>query len=369
MTAESSIDVALLNFAFWPEVQRGSERIVHDLAMDLGELGHRPHLITSHRGRPRRSFEYGLEITRHWRPPTRPLAMRNIDRFVTHLPFTYASLRRQRSEVAHAFFPTDALAGAYWTQTTGRPSVFSYMGIPQRAVSSTPRGRLRILEYSTRMSSAVTVLSRAAQEAMWRWLGVEAHLVYPGVRLEDFTPADERDEHPTIVCAAATDDARKRVDLLVRAFALVRRERPTARLLLLRPDDPHLRARLAGESDGVEFFAPDMSGVADVFRRAWVSALTSYREAFGLVVVESLACGTPVVGTRDGGIPEILDRPEIGRLFDGDDPRDVARAILETLDLVADPSTVMACRRRAEDFSTRAGALAYEKLYRALMAV
>jgi glycosyltransferase involved in cell wall biosynthesis len=224
------------------------------------------------------------------------------------------------------------------------------------------------LEIATRGSSAVTVLSRAAQEGMWRWLGVEAHLIYPGVRLDLFEPGGERAEHPTIACAAAVDDDRKRIGLLVAAFALVRRQRPEASLLLVRPENPDLRAKLIDQTDGIEFFDPNVTGVADVFRRAWVSALTSYNEAFGLVVVESLACGTPVVATRDGGIPEILDRPEVGRLFEGDDPRVVADKLLEGLELSQDPATAGACRARSEDFSTLAGARAYEALYRDLLA-
>jgi phosphatidylinositol alpha-mannosyltransferase len=359
--------VALLNFAFWPEVQRGSERILHDLAVDLVALAHEPRLITSHRGAPRRSVEDGFAITRHWRPPRRLLKLRKIEPNLTHLPFSYASLRLGSDDLAQAFFPTDAVAAARWSRESGRPAVFAHMGIPQREVISTPRLRLRVLQEATRASAAVTVLSRAAQEGMWRWLGVEARLIHPGVRLDMFAPGGERDEQPTIACGAAVDDDRKRIGLLVKAFALVRRQRPGARLVLLRPEDPAVAERFAAETDGIEFFDPDTSGVADVFRRAWVTALTSYKEAFGLVVVESLACGTPVVGTRDGGIPEILDRPEVGRLFDGDDPRTVADCLLEALELAGDPATRAACRARAEDFSTMTTARAYESLYRELL--
>ena len=75
---------------------------------------------------------------------------------------------------------------------------------------------------------------------------------------------------------------------------------------------------------------PDPSRVASVYREAWVSVLPSVGEALGLVLVEALACGTPVVGSRLDGIPEVIDRNEIGRLFDGDDPAALATALLET---------------------------------------
>ena len=47
--------------------------------------------------------------------------------------------------------------------------------------------------------------------------------------------------------------------------------------------------------------------LVDAYRSAWVSALPSHDEAFGLVLAEALACGTPVVGSNDGGVPELID--------------------------------------------------------------
>jgi len=55
------------------------------------------------------------------------------------------------------------------------------------------------------------------------------------------------------------------------------------------------------------------------FNAANASCLLSSREGHPNVVVESLACGTPVVGTRAGGIPEILTRPELGILVEGNE--------------------------------------------------
>jgi glycosyltransferase involved in cell wall biosynthesis len=83
--------------------------------------------------------------------------------------------------------------------------------------------------------------------------------------------------------------------------------------------------------------------------------------------VESLACGTPVFGARDGGAHEIVDRPEIGRLFAEPDAQDVARAMLEALELAEAPATAAACRARALDFTTRRTARAHLALYERLL--
>lgn len=365
MSEPESLRVALLNPFFWPEVRRGSERVLHDLGVELTQLGCAPTLITSHPHPPDRSSEYGFEVRRHWRPPE-PWTRRGIEPHLSHVPFSYLSLRAGEYDLAHAVYPTDALAALRWGARAGRPAVFSYMGRPSRRMTANKRMRKPILERVIPGSDAVITLSRSARDAMWRWFAVDSHVINPAVDLEAFTPGEGRADAPTIACAGAVDDARKRIPLLLRAFAVVRRSRPDARLLLTRPERPDLARRLTEDNPGVEL-VPAERHVATVFREAWVSGLTSHNEAFGLVLVESMACGTPVFGARDGGVPEIIDRPEVGRLFDGDVDGEVARAILEALELSEDPGTAAACRSRAEDFDRRSAAEAHLELYRQLI--
>jgi glycosyltransferase involved in cell wall biosynthesis len=365
-----SLRIALLNPCFFPEVRRGSERIIRELADGLIERGHRPRLITSHEGLPRRDIEDGLPVIRHWRPFEGRFSRRWYQQYLTHVPFSYGSLARGDDALAHAFFPTDAAAAARCTERTGKPSVFSYMGLPDRPVLADRRHKLRLLEYVTRGSTEVVVLSEAAADGMRRWLGVTPTVIYPGVDLEVFSPIrEERAREPTIFCAAAPDDARKRVALLASAFGLVRRERPDARLLLVRPSDPATVKRFGLDQPGIELLDPvDEPGeLAPAYRRAWVSALPSYREAFGVVLIESLACGTPVVGARSGAIPEVLSDERVGLLFDGDDERELARTLLDAFDLSADSATADACVARASDFSSARTTEAHLSLYRRLL--
>jgi glycosyltransferase involved in cell wall biosynthesis len=366
--------VALLNFAFWPEVQRGSERIVHDLAVDLAARGHRPRLITSHSGPSTTSTEDGFEIVRNRRPPDGPLRLRRFQANLSHVPFSYLTLSRGDDELAHAFYQTDALASVAWARKAGRPAVFSYMGIPSRATATYKRGRMKIIEHVIDNSDAVVGLSKTACDALWRWWGVDARLIYPGVDLRAFGiggsgeagaaaagGSAERAEHPTIACAASPDDERKRVPLLVEAFARVRKQRPKARLVLMRPNSRRLQEQLA--VDGVEFFDPSPRAVADVFANAWISALPSRDEAFGLVVVESLATGTPVVAANEAGPAEILDGDGLGVLFDEPTPEAVAKALMDAFELNGD-----ATRKRAADFTSERCAIEHEALYEELLA-
>jgi glycosyltransferase involved in cell wall biosynthesis len=358
--------VALLNPTYWPEVRRGSERFARDLADGLLALGHMPMLITSHRGRPSRMTEDGLEVVRVWRPPDGRLRRRMYEEHLTHMPFSRAALDRADADVAHALYPTDGVTAARWGHRTGRPSVLSYMGIPHRQGLANRRRRLEITLDAARNSSAVVALSAAAAGGFRRWLGVEARVIPPGVDLETFSPGGERSEDPTILCAADAGQPRKRVDLLVEALALVRRERPTARLVVSRPRDAGVAARLSG-IEGVDVADLDDTAVlAAANRSAWVAALPSIGEAFGLVLLEALACGTPVVGSAREAIPELVDRPEIGSTFSGDEPEALATALLEALELTGDPATAAACRARAEEFPRDRTAREYAALYREL---
>jgi len=111
--------------------------------------------------------------------------------------------------------------------------------------------------------------------------------------------------------------------------------------------------------------------MANIYSGLDVVVNTAWREAFGMVVVEAAACGKPVVGTRAGGIPEIITHGEDGYLFP---VRDEAALAGLLTDLVRDP----ALRARLGDagranvlkrFSIAAQARAMEEVYREVAGV
>lgn len=366
-TAIRPLRIDLLHPTFWPEALRGAERIVADLALGLAARGHQPRLITSHPGSPRRSRVSGVRVIRHWRPPDRLLRERGRPAHLTHVPLTYATLRTGRADVVHALFHTDALAAARWSERTGRPSVYTSMGIPSNAWLDGPRGLRAIVGRAATHCDAAVVLSTAAAHGFAESVGMWPRVIHPGVDLTAFTPGQARHPQPTLLCTAALDDPRKRVGLLLEAFALVRSQRPEVRIVVIRPRDASLAEQL--EAAGAELRPPgsDPASLVEAYREAWLCVLPARDEAFGLVSVEALACGTPIVVAADGGGAEIVDSQSVGRIFESGHAEALAESLLSGLTLASHPGTGTACRTRAEVFGTEGTTSAYLALYEELI--
>ncbi len=351
--------VALLHPTYWPEVRRGAERLVHDLAAGLAARGHEPWVLTSHEGPTVRSTEGALTVVRHRRPPDALLRRRALQDHLTHLPFVARTLAREAFDVLHAFHPSDALVALH----SGRPAVLTLVGLPRAEALANRWLRPQALERAVFGSDELVTISAAAQAAAQRWLGRGGRVIHPGTDLAVFRRCAEREPGPVLFCPSALDDPRKRPQLLLGALALVREARPAARLVLSRPRDASTTERL--QAPGVEFV--DVDDEAELTRRyssASVTVLASEAEAYGLVLVESLACGTPVVASADAAGPEIIDRARIGALFDEPSPAALAAAALEALDL---PEPADDCRARAEELSLERCAAEHEALYGELL--
>lgn len=362
------MEVALLHPYYWPEVRRGSERVVHDLAAGLGGAGQGARVVTTRAGqRATTAVEDGVIVRRLGRPPERLASWAGLPRPAAHLPVAFRELRRAAPDVAHAFYVGEGLAAMAWASRTGRPAVYSVMGLPRPEGLGGRRRALAAARHAARGADAVIAISAAVAEGVRRHLGGSPLVIHPGVDLRTFSPGGRRAGEPTVYCAAALQDPRKQVEVLLGAFARVRRARPGARLVLERPPDAALAARLA-DADGVELVEAARDDVTLVtrYRAAWTSVLPSRAEAFGLVLAEGLACGTPGVGTREGGIPEILDDHATGRLFAPGDEAALARALLEALELADDRGTAEACRVHAARFDQERCVREHVALYRSL---
>jgi glycosyltransferase involved in cell wall biosynthesis len=114
----------------------------------------------------------------------------------------------------------------------------------------------------------------------------------------------------------------------------------------------------------VEVLATDRTGsLARAYQSAWATVLPAIHEAFGLVLLESLAAGAPVVAARSGAAPDIAGADGTGRLFEPDDEEDLARAMREALDLSTAPDSAERCREQARRYDWDRVVESYERVY------
>jgi teichuronic acid biosynthesis glycosyltransferase TuaC len=171
--------------------------------------------------------------------------------------------------------------------------------------------------------------------------------------------------------------ARKRVDLLIQAFARLAAERPEARLVIVGdgPERPALEqlARGLGIADKVELTGGlDARAAQERMARSSVMALPSVRESLGAVYLEAMSLGVPALGTRGEGIEEHIEHGVSGILVP---PGDDDTLLAELRALAADPDRARrigeAGRRRflAGPFSWRTNAEAFLALFAQLTRV
>lgn len=293
-----------------------------------------------------------------------PVVIDHRGRGPVRTPAKYASLagravRRARAAdviYAHYLFPT-AAAAALAARAAHIPYVVTAHGQDVRNLDR-PSVR-RATAPALAGASAVIAVSRYLAEGL-RASGLAlppVHVVNMGVDLERFTPGDRAEARarlrlppgdPMVLAVGGLTDRKNPLGLL-QAFARVRAVRPTARLAFV-GDGPLAGAvevgarRLGLERAVVRTGALPHAQVADWVAACDLLALVSRVEPLGIVALEALAGGRPVVATRVGGTREVVPDPRAGRVVDPRDPGAIAGAILALLD---NPPTPAACREAA----------------------
>lgn len=273
---------------------------------------------------------------------------------------------------AHYFYP-DGVAAAMLGQYFNKPVVITARGSDITLFPSYPKPREQI-DWAASQAAAIITVCDALRDEVLR-MGVDAGKVVSlrnGVDLQLFQPVERAAVRAKLGLSRFTLLAVghlvpvKAQELAIGALALL----PDVELLIAGngPNRAMLEqlAQDQGVAERVRFLgALPQTSLRDYYGAADALVLPSEREGWANVLLESMACGTPVIASRVWGTPEVVAAPEAGILMDERSARGVADAVAALRAAYPDRA---ATRRYAERFSwddTTAGQLA---LFRQVLA-
>lgn len=370
--------IAICNPFCWPEVRRGSERIVHELSRFLHERGHRVSVISSHRGasreEDREGVHYFLFRQRFAEHPNRWLSP--LHGFV---PDCYRVLRRESFDAVHCMTYFDGFAAACAKSAHPAPArlVLHLVGIPIRRYFRTIPHDYLMFRRALARADRIIACSRFAVDSLVREFGYPAERLPVPVDLGQFDPKPGPTAGPVcLLFMGDVNEKRKGAELLLRAFPNIREHCPDCRLVFSGQISEARRRNLLAMipemlRSEVEFRGVgELSSLPVLLREATVMVLPSIWETFGMVYLEALASGTPVVGARHSGVPEVIADTAVGTLFEplplegaAGNAEGLVEAVLRSVELARHPDTAGRCRRHAETFGWEKLGPAYEELY------
>ena len=297
------------------------------------------------------------------------------------------AVRRPRPDVVDAHFALYAIAAI--APIVGglrrRPLVVHFQGpwadesVAEGGQGVNVRVKRAIERAVYRRADAVVVLSRAFEELVVDRYGVDpsrVHRIPPGVDTTRFSPGDRADARgrlglgsDTPFVAVAVRRLRSRMGLEVAIEAFSRSAIPGAILVIVGegPERERLEALAAELGAPVRFVGRvDDATLVDWYRAADVSVVPSVAlEGFGLVVLESLACGTPVIASDLEGLRDALDGLEGAQLVAPGSVDELVHAVVRAA--TGATATAEQCREHAERHGWPEVVRRHSQLYRQVL--
>jgi glycosyltransferase involved in cell wall biosynthesis len=255
---------------------------------------------------------------------------------------------------AHYFYP-DGVAAIILGRYFRKPVVITARGTD---VNLIPRYRLprAMIRWAARHAAGIIAVARALKDDLVR-VGIPAErieVLRNGVDLQLFRPIEREaarrklDLYRTTLLSVGHLIPRKAHDLVIQALRWL----PEMDLIVI-GDGPgranlDALARKCGVGDRVRFVAAlAQEDLRNYYGAADALILASSREGWANVLLESMACGTPVVASKAGGTPEVVSAPEAGALMAERTPEAIADAVQRLFARYPDRG---ATRRYAERF-------------------
>jgi len=317
--------------------QGGIERDVAKIATHLDRSRFTPHVCTSYEGGMRYDElrDAGIPILHL---PVESVVSLGALRASVQL-FRY--LKRHSIQVVHAF-DVSGVVGAVTARIAGVPAVLTAQ-LGHRFLLD--RGTRAMLRLSDRFAHAIVVNSEAMRRDMIETERIAAdriELCYNGVDTTEFYPVAPPAPRPEalagnspVIGTVCVLRPEKALPVLQEAFASIRSRVPGVKLAIAGSGGELAAleanaARLGIAADSV--FIPATRRPAAWMRAMDVFVLPSYSESFSNSLLEAMACGCCVVGSRVGGTPELIGENERGRLFASGDAAGLAAQLLLLLE-------------------------------------
>lgn len=363
-------------------VYGGSGVVATELGLELAQRGHEVHFITYAQpfrlsGFVERIYYHEVEV------PTYPL----FEHPPYNLALTVAIHRVARQydlDLLHAHYAVPHATSAWMAKEMLDDNEFRIVttlhGTDITLVGQDPSYQ-SITEFSIQRSDGLTAVSDYLRRETLDHFDIRPDSIRTIPNFVDLSKY-ARDAYPChrsklavegekIITHISNFRAVKRVEDVVRVFARIVKTVPS-RLLLVGDGPERGRveqlARVEGVADRVWFLGKQES-VAELLACSDLFVLPSESEAFGLVALEAMACGVPVVATRVGGIPEVVADGSSGYLAAIGDVDTMAEAGVR---LLCDPDAWQhassAARADAERFSADLVVPRYEAFYEEILA-
>lgn len=267
---------------------------------------------------------------------------------------------------AHYLYP-DGVAAVRVAQSLGKPVLLTARGSDVTLIATFPKQRAMILDAILK-ADAVVAVADALRDELVR-LGAPAEKITTlrnGVDLGRFRPLDREairrrlKLNGPVIASVGSLIARKGHDIVLQAVADMREA-----TLLIAGEGPDARAlqslaRKLKIEDRVRFLgAVSHEDLAEVYNAADALALASTREGWPNVLLESLACGAPVVASDAGGVREVVCSSDAGRVVAARTPEAFAAALGDVIGRADRGAT----RRYAEAHSWQATSEGLTALY------
>jgi glycosyltransferase involved in cell wall biosynthesis len=362
----------LFHCVYFPPEIGGLESHVHYLARALVDRGHEVAVVTSRSmpGVPEEEDMDGIRVVRTWFPSRSPLGW--TAHALGSLPRTVALARW--ADVLHAQAFPSVVPGLAGRRLAGAPLVATFHTSHFLVRARRPLWRpilgslVRAPDYALAASEEIAGVAKALAP------GTRVEALANGVETSLFRkvePSLPESGVPRIIVPRRLFP-KNGVEYLVRAIPHILRDTPVQAVLVGDgPERGRLEALAAelGVKRQVSFLGKrphaEMPGLLS---SGAVAVIPSLMEATSVAALEAMACELPVVASRVGGLPEIVDE-DVGRLFEPGDPEGLARAVVELLqggDLASLGAT--ARRRVVERWSNNRLADRHLEIYTELLA-